>query len=366
MIGILGGYGRVGLQAARTLKDCGDVSLRIGGRNPEKYRIKLINEFPEAEWFEVDIENDDSLKNFITGCELIVNCVGPSHRIATKVMQMCLSNNCHLVESGEGRSIEKMHKPLHSSAVLYSAGALPGLSGLLPRWLANSFDKVTNLIAYTGGLDQFTLSGAEDYLYGIFDNPKPSLSTGKDNYYNYLFLNDKIKVSLPFFPNEVRLYPYFDTETEFVAQDLSLLSGEWYMAIGGDHLSAALERISKEFYADTKGTIKRLCLASELDVAGRQTYFNFLVQLEGFKQGKSLTRTLVLQTKGVSELTGSVAAVAGIALLKGELPFNVGPVAKIPDPDILIARLSETKIISQLEVFDCSVSDLLQAVEGEI
>jgi hypothetical protein len=366
MIGILGGYGRVGLQAASVLRDWGNASLRIGGRNPEKAREKLINEFPEAEWVKVDIENDDSLKNFITGCELIVNCAGPSHRITVSVAKMCLSNGCHHVDSGEGKDIEKMHKSPHSSAVLYGAGAIPGLSGLLPRWLANSFDNVTNLIAYTGGLDQFTLSGAEDYLYGIIDEAKPPLSAWKDGVYSPLVLKRETGVTLPFFPNEVTLNPYFDTETEFVAKDLSLLNGEWHMAIVGEHMSAALEGISGQFYADTTGAIKRLCLASELDTAGRQTYFNFLVQLEGVKQGKSLTRTLVLQAKGASALTGAVVAVTGIALLEKELPVSAGPVATIPNPDKLITRLSEAKIIKRLKVFDCSISDLLQEVEGEI
>jgi hypothetical protein len=366
MIGILGGYGKVGLQAARVLKGWGNPSLRIGGRNPEKVQNKIINEFPDAEWVKVDIENDDSLKNFITDCELIVNCAGPSHRITARAAQMCLSYGCHHIDAGEGKNIERMHKSSQRTAAFYGAGAIPGLSGLLPRWLANSFDNVKNLIAYTGGLDQFTLSGAEDYLFGVFDEAKEPLAAWKNGACCSSSLNRRSGVALPFFPHEVNLQPYFDTETEFVAKSLSLRNGEWYLAVDGEHTSAALEGISAQFHADAKAAIKHLCLATELDAAGRQTYLNYLVQLEGVKQGKSLTRTLVLQTMGTSVLTGSVAAVTGIALLEGELPVNVGPIAAIPDPDKVIARLSETRIISRLKVFDCSINDLLQVVEGEI
>lgn len=366
MIGILGGYGKVGLQAARVLREWGNSPLRIGGRNPEKARNKFINEFPEAEWIKVDIENDDSLQRFITDCELIVNCVGPSHQITAQAAQMCLSHGCHHVDAGEGTDIEGLHNPSQSAAVFYGAGAIPGLSGLLPRWLASSFDNVKNLIAYTGGLDRFTLSGAEDYLYGIFDNAKKPLAAWKNSACCSSALNRKSEVSLPFFPHAVNLQPYFDTETEFVAKSLSLRDGEWYLAIEGEHTSAALEGISAQFHADAKAAIKKLCLATELDTAGRQTYLNYLVQLEGVKQGKSLTRTLVLQTKETSVLTGSVAAITGIALLEGELPADVGPVAAIADPDKLITRLFKSQIISLLKIFDCSINDLCKVVEGEI
>jgi hypothetical protein len=366
MIGIIGGYGKAGLQAARVLKAWGNRPLRIGGRNPEKHRQTLINQFPEAEWIEVDIENDDSLKKFITGCELIINCVGPSHKTTARVMKICLSNNCHLVDAGEGKGIEEISLPFHGSAVLHSAGALPGLSGILPRWLAGSFDNVTDLTAYSGGLDQFTLSGAEDYLFGIFDKPKPPLSAWKDGACRPFALKRETCVALPFFRDEVTLHPYFDTETEFVARQLSLINGQWYMGTAGERMSAALEGISGQFYADTKGAIKRLCSASQLDAAGRQTYFNYLIQLEGIKQGNPLTRTLVLQATGACELTGAVAAVAGIALLSKELSFDICPVSAISNPGALIPRLSETEIISQLDVFDCSISELSQEIEGEI
>jgi hypothetical protein len=366
MIGILGGYGKVGLQAARVLKEWSKSPLRIGGRNPEKARNRFTNEFPDAEWVTVDIENDDSLKKFISDCELIVNCAGPSHRITTRVAQMCLSHGCHHIDAGEIKNTENMHKPSQGTAVFHGAGAIPGLSGLLPRWLAGSFDTVNNLIAYTGGLDQFTLSGAEDYLFGVLDEARAPLAAWKDGACRSSALNRRSGVALPFFPREVNLQPYFDTETEFVAKSLSLRNGEWYLAIDGEHVSAALEGISAQFYADTTGATKRLCLASELDTAGRQTYLNFLVQLEGVRQGKSLTRTLVLQTGGTSVLAGSVAAVTGIALLEEELPVSVGPIAAIPNPDMVITRLSEARTINRLKVFDCSINDLLEVVEGEI
>lgn len=362
MIGILGGYGKVGLQAVRVFDNWGKSPLRIGGRNLETARNHLTGEFNDAEWVEVDIENDDSLKNFITDCELIVNCAGPSHRLTSRVAQMCLSHGCHHIDAGFIKDIESMQVPSRSTAVFYSAGAVPGLSGLLPRWLADSFDTVDHLAAYTGGLDRFTPSGAEDYLFGIFDEAENSLNDAGSS----PGLKKRSGVSLPFFPRKVNLQPYVDAETKLVSKRLSLRNEEWYLAVDGEQMSAAMEGISAQFYTDATGAVKRLCLATGLDAAGRQTYLNFLVQIKGIRHGNPLTRTLVLQTKGASVVTGSVAAVTGIALLEGKLPFNAGPVASIPEPDTVITRLTEARVISHPKIFDCSINDLLQAVEGEI
>ncbi|WP_319491619.1 NAD(P)H-binding protein [uncultured Desulfobacter sp.] len=366
MIGILGGYGKVGLQTTKVLTEWGGCPLRIGGRNPEKAQLKFSSQFPAAELVKVDIGDDDSLRNFIGGCELIINCAGPSHRITSRVAQMSTSCECHHIDAGEGKQIKNTYGTSKKTAILYSAGAFPGLSGLLPRWLANSFESVTNLTMYVGGLDRFTFSGAEDYLFGVFNEAKEPLAAWREGACRPLSLKRSSGATLPFFLSVVELHPFYDAETEFVAKSLSLRNGEWYMAIDGEHMIAALEGISGKFYTDPEDAIAQLCRATELDTAGRQTYLIYLVQLEGIQQGKSLTRTLVARAADSFALTGSVAAVTGIALLAGELPINVGPIAEIPHPEKVIAGLSDVQVLTQFQVFDCSIKDLLQTTEGKL
>lgn len=363
MIGIIGGYGDVGLQAARMLKKWGKRPLRIGGRNPEEARTKLSDEFPHAEWVKVDIEDEKSMESFLHGCELIVNCAGPSHRTAGRVAGMCLSMGCHHVDAGIDEALAMMRGTPQSTSVLYAAGATPGLSGLLPRWLAASFDKVDSMIYYTGALDRFTAAAAEDYLTGVAGKDNEPLAAWKNGARRSAALRRKPGTILPFFPREVALYPYFDAETEFVATSLSLCDGEWYIAIDGEHVPPVLEEIRSLFLNDWKSAVKRLCTATELDAAGRQKYINFIIQLTGMKNGAGIIRTLVLQADRPSILTGSAVAAAGIAVLEGEIPFGVRPLAEIPEPAKVIARLGSTQY---LNIIEGSVDDLLQAVEGEV
>ncbi|MCD6257466.1 saccharopine dehydrogenase NADP-binding domain-containing protein [Candidatus Aerophobetes bacterium] len=367
MIGVIGGYGKVGLQTTRLLKEWGKFPLRIGGRNPEKARARFGDEFPQVEWTKVDVEDDESLETFLNGCELVINCAGPSYRTSARVAQMCISKGCHCIDAGMGKNLKISDGSPHDTAIIYDAGATPGLSGLLPRWLAGSFDKVDHLSVYVGALGRFTTSGAEDYLIGVLDetNNEP-LAAWRNGVKCSSVLTRKSGISLPFFPREVTVYPYFDAEAEFVAKVLSLRDGEWYIAVDGEHGSAALEEARAYFHSDPAGAVERLCLASRLDSAGRQTYVNFLVQLDGVKHAMPITHTLVLQANEISILSGSVAAIAGIALLEGEIPINIGSLATIPYPDVVIARLRDTQNVSQFKIFDCGIDGLLQTVEGEV
>jgi hypothetical protein len=366
MIGIIGGYGDVGLQAARMFNEWGKHPLRIGGRNPETARLKLEAEFPRAQWVSVNIEDDRSMESFLDGCELIVNCAGPSYRTAACAAGMCLAKGCHHVDAGFDKGLEAMIGTPQSTAVLYAAGATPGLSGLLPRWLAKSFDKVDSLIYFAGALDRFTASAAEDYLAGVSGNDNEPLAAWKDGARRSSVLRRKPGATLPFFPREVALYPYFDAEAEFVAASLSLRDGEWYLAIDGSHVPPVLEEVRTLFPADRKSAVKRLCMAAELDSAGRRKYINLIIQLRGIQNGAGITRTLILQADRPSTLTGWAVAAAGIALLEGDIPPGVGPLAAIPDPDKVIARLRNVKCITQWKVLECSIDELLRPAEGEI
>jgi hypothetical protein len=366
MIGIIGGYGGVGLHAARFFNQWGQCSLRIGGRNPETARLNFVREFPLAEWVKVDIEDDRSTAAFLDGCELAVNCAGPSYRTAARVARICLAQGRRLIDAGLDQTMGTLRTTSPGATILYAAGATPGLSGLLPRWLAKSFDQVATLLYYTGALDRFTATAAVDYLAGVSGPNNLPLAAWKDGARRLTALVKKPGTVLPFFPRAVNLYPYLDAEAEMVAAALALQDGEWYLAIDGERVAAALETIRPQFSDDPFGAVKRLCAATELEAAGRRRYQNFMIQLSGRKNGALVTRTLVLQAESPAVLTGTVAAAAGIAVLEGSIPSGVRTLAEIPDPDVLMDRLMQTKCLNNLAIFECPVAALLPTMEGEI
>jgi hypothetical protein len=366
MIGIIGGYGDVGLQAARILKEWGRRPLRFGGRNPKAARAELAAEFPLAEWVKVDIDDSRSLEAFLDGCELVINCAGPSYRKAARVAEMCVAKGCHQVDAGTGPKLDSLRTTPSRVVILYAAGAIPGLSGLLPRWLAQFFTKVDSLRCYTGFLGRFTASAAADYLAGMGNRDCQALAAWKNGARRLAALRRETGVALPFFPREVSLYPYFDPEAEFVATSLALRDGEWYLAVDGDRTPAVLEEAAARFPHDRKGAVERLRAAAALDAAGRRSYLNLLIQISGIKDGVPATRTLVLQAGRPGHLTGSVVAATGIAVLEGELSCGIGPLAEIFDPDPVLDRLRRVGYQEYLQVLNYPLAKLRRVVEGAI
>jgi hypothetical protein len=366
MIGLIGGYGAVGLAAARMLQAWGRYPLRIGGRHPETVDHALRDEFTGAQWTKVEVEDDQSLEHFLKDCHIVINCAGPSHGNAMRVARLCARRGCHHVGAGVEQGIESLGETLPGVAIVYAAGATPGLTGLLPRWLAGSLHSAQSLVCYAGALGVFTPAAAEDYLLGGLNDDSEARAAWKNGARTSSALTRKSARVLPFFPREVAAYPYLDSEAEQVARELQLQDGEWYITIDGEQTVNALNSARTQYRSDPHGAVQRLCLAARLDSNGRSPYFNILAQVQGDKDGITAKHTLILQAKSTSELSGVVTASTAIAVMSGEIPVGVHALAALPDPLPVTSRLKQSPAIGQLKIHEHSIDGLLQVEEGEI
>lgn len=364
MIAIIGGYGAVGAKACQLLQKWGKQPLKIGGRNPEKAKNDYAALFPDAQWEQVDVQHDENMRNFIKGSKLVVNCAGPSHSISERITRICISEGCHLVDAGFERKPGKTEINANNLVILYAAGATPGLSGMFPRWFAQQFEKVTSLLAYIGALDTFTPTGAKDYLEGVLDETNSPLACWKNGALCKGVLKRASHVRLPFFPRELSTYPIFDSETHFVAKNLDISNGEWYCTVDGNHIANVLDTAGTLYKTAPKEAIDKLCLATALDMAGRDAYFNMLVQMEGISEDRVVTRTALMETRGVNQVTGSVAAACAIAALEGRISPGIRPAASADNVSFIVDLLIESGAIGQVRIFKHPVSELLLEEEG--
>jgi hypothetical protein len=369
VIGVLGGYGAVGGHAARLLARWGAGPLRIGGRDEVRAKQFIAThpaEFAgtETEAAAVDIDDAASLAAFVRGCRLVVHCAGPSHRTAEPVTFAALMAGAHVVDAGGGGRLERVRTAVGGRTALYDAGALPGLSGLLPRWLAaGQFDSVRGLTAYAGVLDRFTATGADDYLDGVLDGANEALAAWRDGARRSGALQRLTRQQLPYFTREVAAFPYLDAEAEQLARDLSLTHGSWYTAVDGEQLAAALESSRTHGRADA---VEALCRATALDTAGRTPYVTLLVQLDGARAGQPRTRTAVLRARAIAQLTGAVTAVAALAVLRGEAPRGAHRAGTALDPVTAVARLSAEPGLCDITVHDTTIGELTTVEEGAL
>ncbi|WP_019548764.1 saccharopine dehydrogenase NADP-binding domain-containing protein [Streptomyces sulphureus] len=364
MIAVLGGYGAAGGQAARLLVGWGLGPLRVGGRNLASAQRFVSGELPpgSAEPAEVDLEDSASLAGFLRGCDLLVNCAGPSVRTSQRVAFASLLSGCHIVDAGAGE-LEAVRPAVGGRTVLCSAGALPGMTGLLPRHLAGHFDSVHGLTSYAGVLDRFTATGAEDYLAGVFGAGNAPLAAWRYGAARPGALRRRSDIRLPFFPRPMTACPYLDNEAAAVARALSLTRGTWYSVVDGAHLLGALDAAPT---LSTSDAVAALCRATGLDAAGRRPYVTLLLQLDGVTRDGPGTRTAVLSAPGISALTGGVAAAAARAVTEGVAPTGLHQAADALDPSTVLEYLLKEPEVCRLTVHDASVDELTTAEDGTL
>jgi hypothetical protein len=354
VIGIVGGYGAVGTHAARLLAEAGAGPLRIGGRDPARARRAAATLPGAAEAAVVDIADDVSLAAFVEDCEVVVDCAGPSYRTGARVARAARAH--HVSAGGDTPSDHA-----GTRCAVFAAGALPGLSGLLPRWLAaREFDDVHGLTCYAGVLGRFTATGAEDYLHDVLGGDHEPLAAWREARPRAAALTRRPAVTLPFFPREVGVVPYLDTEGEHLARALALTEGRWYTVLDGEHLGVALDAARTLPGADA---VARLCRAAALDTAGRTPYVILLLQLDGTAAGREITRTAVLRSPGIAELTGAMTAAATLSVLNGEVPAGTWRAAAVLDPSATITRLRPA---CELTVLDAPIDQLAAVEEGAL
>ena len=237
LVGVVGAYGAVGRAAVvRLAAQARPCRLRVAGKSEEPLRAVAHGaRLNDADVHVVDVYDHAALAHFCAGCRVIINCAGPSHRLCDRVAQAALEQGADYVDpSGEelllGR-LEKLTARAPGSVAIAAAGMLPGLSGILPRWMALGFERCEQLTGYIGALDRFTPAGLQDYLVGLADGE--SLRTWENGRSAPSSATRLIDIDLPFFSQRVSAHPYLNGEGERLARALDLIQARFYNVFDG-------------------------------------------------------------------------------------------------------------------------------------
>ncbi|GAA2280484.1 hypothetical protein GCM10010145_59560 [Streptomyces ruber] len=338
-IGVIGGYGAVGSAAVRRLHQAEVPSpLLIAGRNPGKADAlleALSADGPPADTMAVDLDDPDSLDRFAARCRLVVNCAGPSYRILDTVAVAALRHGAdyvdaagddpvhHLLCAGDGAA----RWTAGGRTAVLSAGALPGLSALLPRALAARAPGATRLDAYLGGVAPLTPAAAGDVLLGRGPEHGTSAAAWQDGRIRERTLTPRRDVRLEAFPRPVSAFPFLSTEAVRLARDTGVGHVRWYTVFGGERLA---EELAMAWALDSTDTTDLVAAADE-DVHRHGAWYGQEFHLwEGAADGPPTAR-LVLRAADSYELSGFLTATAALHLLHGSIAPGVHFAADVLD-----------------------------------
>jgi len=351
-VAVVGGYGGAGEAAVRQLDRWGIGPLRLGGRDGGRAAALAKSLTVPATGHTVDAADPADLDRICAGAAVVLNCAGPAYRIGDRVAAAAgRAGTGYIDAAGDDAFRSELAgagwpRPAGWTAVI-SAGVMPGLTGLLPRYAAATMPgPVTRLLAYVGGRDRFTHAAAADYVAvgAAFGEP---LAAWRRGVRVPRALVPLAGATLPFFPEPVTAQPYLSGETERVARDLGLDEVDWYSVFTGQHVLAALRQPD----ADRARMAERLRRAADLDLFGRSAYQLLVLELTG-----AVSSTVVLRGTGASALTGSVAAVAVRAVLAGSVPPGVHHAADVLEPSAAIALLAAGPAVVDLATYDRAVA----------
>jgi hypothetical protein len=309
----------------------------------------------EGEAIAVNAQDRDALVRFSSACRVVLNCAGPTFRVKDRVARAAFVAGADYVDVAGDDILYNLLAVAEQDvrASVLAAGMLPGLSGLLPQHLARQgFTSASRLTAFAGGRDRFSTAAAADYWSTLGQGWGDPGAVWRDGGRIPRALTPLRDIELPFFPGRVSAHPYLSAESQRMAEALGLVEARWYTVFDGDHVPAALARLQARPDGDLMAAGEELRRAAELDLFGRDPYQLFVLSLEGEGAGKRLVRTLVLWGSNASELTGTVAAAATLAVSRGEIPPGLHRAAEVLDPGACVDRLSETPAVTTLEVLE--------------
>lgn len=365
-LAVLGGYGDVGHEASRAwlrlrALSGADARLRIGGRDlqaarecAERLRVSASESGRAArtitiEAMAVDLFDAESLRAFVGGSRAVLNCAGPSHRIGDRVARATLAAGADYIDAAGDDALHALLDPADYQSsgrrALLSAGMQPGLSALLPRWLATHLPRPLRLTSYLGLNDRFTAVAADDYLHGAADGNSEPLAAWRDRGRRAGASRRQRDTTLPFFNGPVAVLPYLNREGERLARVLNLRDGDWHSAIEGRHVLAAFDRAHA---LPREEAIALLRHASALDLAGRRPTATLLCQLDGENSSVSV----LLRAPGNAALSGGFAAVAVQAALSESIAPGRHYAAMAMDPAGSLQALRDCGAVEVLNRFD--------------
>ncbi|MGW7005315.1 saccharopine dehydrogenase NADP-binding domain-containing protein [Streptomyces sp. NPDC054933] len=352
MIAILGASGTVGTAAVDWLRRLELGPLRLGARRPEALAGR------GEQMVAADATGAESLAAFCKGARVVLNCAGPSYRMLDRVAESAIAAGADYVDlAGDGpahRLLAARDPAARGSTVVLSAGVLPGLSGLLPRWLAGQArGRPVGLVVHAGGLERCTPAAAADLLLSL-----PSANSSIDHGESLAAWRDGIRRSgvlragpaqgLDYFPGTPYRQPFLTAEADRLAAHLGLSELDWYHVYPGERVQAVLAAAVGTDLSDFDqfaAMATRLRTAAEVDLAGRRAYYRLAFRLRAHEQ----QHELVVELADSYRATGWMGAWTVRAVLNGEIPPGLHFAAEVLDPKATVAALNDSGLVNETE-----------------
>ncbi|MEU3271212.1 saccharopine dehydrogenase NADP-binding domain-containing protein [Saccharomonospora sp. NPDC006951] len=303
LIAVLGGYGAVGGVAVARLASHGHLRVRAGGRSPSRA-------VPPAgvELSTVDIDDPDSLARFCSGADVVLNCAGPSYRVLDTVARAASAEAAAYVDvAGDVPA----HRALGDTAgtAVFSAGVMPGLTGLLPRLVTTTGADVR---VHAGGAVRMPPASAADILLARGpDFGEPGALWREGAIVRHALAPER-RVTVPGFPCLVDAMPFLPAEGVRLAGELTPARLRFHSVYVSEAIPTALAMAWADEPEYLSEHAESLVAAAQSDLRDHDPFYVLTA--------RSGDKAVTLRAPDPYRLSGVVAALTVLAVLDGAVP----------------------------------------------
>lgn len=206
-IGILGCGGYIGKYVTEKL-------LRLGFcvRGAQRREIQNVETNSNFSFVSFDVKDKKKLDTFIQTCDVIVNCISPSHLYGKIVKDaVCKQNKIYIDPSD---MIFENDKERRSEKIVASCGYIPGMSEFLPYIVSKQyFDEIDRGIIYQGGFDGCSAGAFVDMILGAGNKNLYGDTYILDGKITPLSVSLNIKQKTPFTQEKVIFKPLINRDS---------------------------------------------------------------------------------------------------------------------------------------------------------
>ena len=348
-VGVLGGAGAVGRTAVERLRGFG-LPVRVGGRDVG--RADEVARATGSAAVAVDLFDDASLAAFCAGCSVVLNCAGPSYRVLDRVARAALDAGAGYVDAaGDLVAVEALtrRRPdgLAHRAAVFSAGLMPGLSGLLPRLLLDG-TPVARLDVYVGGSVEISEASAVDAL--LTRGPKfgHALAVWRAGQVAPHALAPLRSITLPGFRGRVHAVPFLSTEMVSLAAEAQIEELRNYTVYATDNLPQAFAAAWADDDRPPEAHATAIVQAAHRDVEDHGRHYAVLAYARPPVGSGLPARRVLLRTPDSYPLSGVVAAIAARRVAAGAVPPGAHYASQALDPATVAAELAGDPLVDEL------------------
>ncbi len=363
IIGVLGGYGRVGFATCKHCLTIPECRVLVGGRDAKKLAASIAELGSLAAGMPVDIFDQAALDAFCEQCDLLINTAGPAAKIGDRIARAALRRGINYIDASGTEALyadlartlpEIQEKGL---TFIIAAGIFPGLSGVFPAYIADSqFDSVDLMeICFASEGDTISFNAAYDVVSSLSDGYAHGMCQYEKGRLTSKGITPK-QMELPEPIGTIQAYPSLSQELVTLADNRSVNTARAYLAIMDNALGAMFQiRSGRLFETEEKriASSKMMMKATELDVVNSRRCTMYHLYVKGMYDGveKEVTSVLEFYDADDATLTGIVVAETARVLLQEKKP-QTGRffLWESVSPTLLMEALSRHSIIPSLDI----------------